>query len=159
MKTKKLITIILGVFLSYSIYAQQKQTFSEIGVEFESSLTLKKISDNPATQYTPKMKVYDGLSANGKPYFSVSLAVEEYAATKTEKSIVEMMKVMLSPAMTTQLKNGITFYIDNQKATPNDNTYYLQFVLKNKKYAFTISGKTGTKVEMEKIMNSLVILK
>jgi hypothetical protein len=155
------VTIVLALIclLSINVSAQQKQTFSEIGIEFESSLTLKKISDNPATAYTPKMKVYDGLSANGKPYLSVSLAVEENAATKTEKSIVEMIKVMLSPAMTTQQKNGITFYIDTQKSGTNDNTYYLQFVRKNIKYSFTIAGKSGTKAEMEKILNSLAFLK
>ena len=157
MKKTSILLIALSLF-SLSIVAQQKQSFKEIGIEFESSLTLKMISDNPATAYTPKMKVYDGLSANGKPYLSVSLAVEENAATKTEKSIVEMIKVMLSPAMTTQQKNGITFYIDTQKSGTNDNTYYLQFVKKNIKYSFTIAGKSGTKGEMEKIMNSLAFL-
>ncbi len=156
----KLIQILAVLtFLSAGQLWAQKQTFTESNIEFESSLTLKKISDNPATAYTPKMRVYDGLSANGKPYMSVSLAVEEHAATKTEKALVDMLKVMLSPAMKPQVKNGITFYVDTQKNGTNDLTYIMQVVKKNVKYSFTISGKTGTKAEMEKIMNSFKFLK
>jgi hypothetical protein len=157
---KKISILLSIIFLITShIFGQQKQILTEVGIEFDCSLQLKKIADNPATTYTPKMKTFDGLSENGKPYMSVSLNVEEYATTKTEKSIVEMIKVMLSPAMTTQLKNGVTFYIDNRKSAPNDDTYYLQFVKGNVKYSFTIAGKTGTKAELEKIMNSISFIK
>ena len=157
---KILLSTFLVLFILATVTAQNKQTFKEIGVEFESSLLLKKISDNPASPYAPRVITYDGISANGKPYFSVTLAVEEYVKTKPESSIVELMKIMLPQPVKTEKKNGLTFYIASQKSNMgNDDTYYLNFVKGNRRYSFTIDGKTGTKAEMEKIMNSFALVK
>ena len=145
--------------MSFNASAQRKQIFKEIGIQFESSVIVKKNSDIPATSRSPKTSTYEGLAGNGKPYLSVFLQVEEYSLNTPPNHIAELIQKSLSPSKDILQKNGLTFYIDSQKSGLNDIAYYLQFVIKNKRYTFTIDGKSGTKAELDRIFKTIAILK
>ena len=157
----KIFIFCVALFCAWSCnaFGQRKQTFKEIGIQFESSVIVVKNSDIPATSRSPKTSTYEGLAGNGKPYLSVFLKVEEYSLNTPASHITDLIQKTLSPTKDMIQKNGMTFYLDSQKSGLNDTAYYLQFAIKNKRYTITIDGKSGTKAELDKIFKSLVVLK